>query len=212
MAIPDGPPPAPTEQGVAEYHAFLDAAPGDPEAITKAAERWREGLAALAGLVATGLVLKGPTDAQSLTQTWRIALTVGFVAATALIILALYKALQAAAGNPRTLQLNEIEARWGSFPAMERAVTKERANQLRWARTIGILGVLLLMSTTVMSWYADTVSTASPLHVRVGDEQWCGTVDSTADGVLHLSVVTASDPVPIPLADITDLVTIKECP
>lgn len=152
-------------------------------ATQAAADKWRTGLAAFVTLGTGGLLLKGPEAASDVTTGWRIALTILALGGLLAAIAGLWLALQATAGTPAKLNLNEVVAKYGGVRQFEVATALAASRQLRLARRM-IAGSLLLFVAAIGTWWWAPPKPAQPpalISITTPTGTVCGTLIN-ADG------------------------------
>lgn len=194
----------------AEFDQLVDdSLPG----VRDSAAQWRNGLAAFITLVTTGLVIQGRNTVGDLPAGWRAAITTLVALGLALSITGLWQALAAHAGSRSVpLSLAEIHERYGSIRAFRVVLARNAAGRLDVARVAVAAGLLCLLTGIGLTWWAPAVTAPfGYLRVQEGASAICGASQSSAGGVLRLSVAGASAPVVIPLARVSSLSPVDSC-
>ncbi|MER7546338.1 hypothetical protein ABTW95_25365 [Spirillospora sp. NPDC127506] len=186
--------------------------------VRESAERWRTGMAALVTLVTTALLLKGPEKAAELPVRWRLTLTIMLGFGLALAIAALWRALQAAAGEPGLVRAADIRARYVTIAAFRVAQAQRAAVQLKHARRLLIPALSLLAAGMLAWWWAPPAPAEALISIEYRPPGASGTV--TACGELasadaQTAVVKRSGtsrPTKIPFAQIENMRVPATCP
>jgi hypothetical protein len=147
------------------------AAEGQLANVRKAAESWRNGLAALLGILTVVFFVKGKDSFNDIEPGgWRWALAITLLAAAVLAVNGAYRALRAAYGAPRDEYVGrasfalspprrlrttpgEIEE-YGSLSAWRHAFAVQAIKDLWWAKASTVAALLLVMVAAVITWIA----------------------------------------------------------
>lgn len=179
--------------------------------VQESAQKWRDGLAALLGLVTAGLFLKGPEQASDIAIPWRAGLTAGVGLGLATALLALWLALRAAAGVPGRATLRDFRRQasagvGGTLPAALGAV-----RSLTWARRLAAAALVLLAGSSIAWWWAPKDDEAPKLTVVVNGRALCGTLQS--EGAGHIVLKTEGKPplVEVPTSSLDTLAITESC-
>jgi hypothetical protein len=129
------------------------------EIVRGRAEKWVAGLTALTGLLASVLVVKGPTSLRDLTLPWRILVALLSALALGALTFATYRAYQSAFGDPG--RLDELSPQPLTGLAIRLARARRRAAQaaqdhLRDAVGAGLIALALLALATGITLFAPT--------------------------------------------------------
>jgi|SRR6185436_9226622 len=179
------------------------------ENVTKTAENWRSGLAALIGLIAGFSLIKGPAEIAGLAP-WA-AYTVGvlLLLAFACALFGTWKSLMAAYGSPRTLTREEFRE-IGGIDGFRLQAAANRAARLRVAQRATILTLLLLAAATGLTWYGPRKQSFFVNVERNSQPSLCGELVSSADGYIEVKP-SGSAATKVKLSDVSMLRAVKEC-
>lgn len=183
VTVKPGPASTPASRRRAEELRALDR--GQLDRVRATAEKWRDGLAVLLGLVAAVSVVKGRESIQDIAEPARTA--VGLLMLLALVCAAAGTVLaaRAAFGLPRRRWLTGEP---GELDAMrdDQAFNAARDLRLAIALTLATLAFLAAAVGTVL--YAPAAKDDDPLlRIRTADAgEVCGTVARSAPGTLTL--------------------------
>jgi hypothetical protein len=148
-------------------------------ATQAAAEKWRTGLAAFVTLATGSLLLKGPEAASSIPAGWRAALTILVFGGLFAAIAGLWLALLAAAGTPAKLNLTRVVATYGGVRQFEVACAQSASAQLRLARLLVAVSLLLFAGAVGTWWWAPPATQAPGLiSLTTPGGTVCGTLIS----------------------------------
>jgi hypothetical protein len=210
-ALPPQPPNAPTASDVANQVAFDKLVASQLTDVQASAAKWQAGLAAFVTLVGAGLILKGPEKASDLSHDWRIVLTIFAGGGLVLAVWALWAALRASAGTPGATSLQEIQSKYGSVDALRAQAAVGAAEDLRLARNLMVVALLLIGSGVFLSWYATGESKTPSISVKTGNEVVCGTVKSADEQQLVVKVDGESKERTIAFGDVKNLTPVASC-
>jgi hypothetical protein len=186
--------------------------------VRESAERWRTGMAALVTLVTTALLLKGPEKAADLPVRWRLTLTILLGLGLVLAIAALWRALQAAAGEPGLVRLAYIRARHGTVTAFRVAQAQRAAVQLKHARWLLVPALSLLVAGMLTWWWAPATPAKPLISIEYrpsgasGTETACGELASADAQTAVVRQPGTSRPTKIPFAQIENMRVPAACP
>jgi hypothetical protein len=196
--------------------------PADPNVLTRlheehtadmtrlrdSAERWRNGIAMLTGLISAVLVFKGPDPVAGLSMTSRILLYIVVILAVALGMAGCFCAIRAAAGLPVITQRPTT---------IEKTVSENRDRRIRvarlqrWAIGFSAVMVLLLLVSTGLAWFLPRAQT-SPRIARLqldGGRVLCGQMLRVDDTEVAISVFGQS--VTVPRGQVVTLSETQDC-
>jgi len=141
------------------------------------AEKWRNGLTGLTGLLAVVLSVAGPQNAKTLPVGWR--LVVGLLQLLALTALALgaWNAMRAAFGEPEAIRDNGVRLRAWSANSTIKAV-----GHLHRARRSSVAGFVLLVAVATATSAAPHDPSGSVCVVDSKGVTSCGTGRTSSDG------------------------------
>jgi hypothetical protein len=204
---------APSPVDIESRERFDKLVEASLEQVRSSAERWRGGLAALVTLVTGGLLIKGPDAAADLKTTWRVILTVLAGSGIAAAIYGLWQALKAAAGAPKTEDLDKIIATYGSVAFYESVQAKRAADALRRARGALMVSLPLLGAALVAWWWAGAKAPSPPAYVEVdtAKSSICGTLKSGDNGHLRVQVGGEERPRVISFAKVKNIKLKSSC-
>jgi hypothetical protein len=148
------------------------AAEGQLASVRKAAESWRNGLAALLGVLTVVFFVKGKESFDDIEGAgWRWALATTLLAAALLAINGAYRALRAAYGAPRdeyvgraSFTLARLPRRlrttpgemdeYGTLSAWRHAFAVQAVKDLWWAKASTVGSLLMVTVAAVITWTA----------------------------------------------------------
>ena len=209
--FPSQPPNAPTAADVANQEAFDKLVASQLTDVQASAAKWQAGLAAFVTLVGAGLILKGPEKASDLTHDWKVVLTIFAGGGLVLAVWALWAALRASAGTPGATSLQEIQTKYGSVDALRAQAAVKAAEDLRLARNLMIVALLLIGSGVFLSWYATGDSKTPSLSVTTGNEVVCGKLQSADEQQVVIKVDGESKDRTIAFGDVKNLEPVANC-
>lgn len=212
--LPDRPP---TPFDLAERDEFAQLVADSLPGVQRAAEKWRDGLAAFLTLVTTGFVIKGRDVVGDVPTGWRIAITALVALGLAAGVFGLWQALAAHAGSRSlTLTLSDVHERYGSVRGLQVADARNAAARLDLARGTVAAGLLCLFAGVGLTWWAPAAASAPaapPAYLRVAHDATttCGILRSADGGVLRLTLPGAHLPAAIPLTHVTNMSLTATC-
>lgn len=202
LTVEPGPPGTPATRRRAEELRALDR--GQLDRVRATAEKWRDGLAVLLGLIAVVGVVKGREDVQELDDPARFVVGALILLALACAAAGTVLAARAAFGLPRrhwlTGEADELDE-------LRETQAADAARDLRLAVVL-TLGTLALLAAAVgLTLYAPGAEPDEPvLRVRSPESgEVCGTVERSEAGQLTLKTVDGE--VTVDLADALVTVT-----
>lgn len=147
----------PTKADLAERDQFRALVADSLTSVRASAEAWRNGLAAFVALVTTGVVIKGQDTMAGVATGWRATITVLIALGLASAVVGLWQALSAHAGaKPEVLTLDDIRSRYGSVQAYQVITALRAAHRLVFARYAVAAALTLLLTGTILTWWAPT--------------------------------------------------------
>jgi hypothetical protein len=143
----------------------------DLVALRDSAEKWRNGIAAVTGVVSAGLVFKGSDPVASVALGWRVTLFVLVTAAVLFGVTATYFAIRASAGWPVTARvpvtIDETLRVQASYAAKIR-----RHQQL--ATGLATAMIVLLLGSVGLMWFLPRPGTKVARVESVTGQVICG--------------------------------------
>lgn len=179
----------------------------DLSRLRDSAERWRNGIAMVTGLVSAALVFKAP-DLVGLAPLGKLVLFAVVALAIAAGIVACLCAVWAAAGLP-VLTQRQI--------TVEGATTEQRRKRTRavrllyWAVGLSLVMVVLLMVSVGLTWFLPRTDTSPPTaRLELSDGRIiCGRMVRLDDREVAITVFGQS--VVVPRAEISTLSETQSC-
>ncbi len=177
------------------------------ESVRSAAEKWSASLAAILGLTATVLVVKGRESVTELSSGAQLAVGLILAAAFVAAVTATMLAALAAQGTPKNLD-------WPSGSRLrqwERAAALKAKQRLRWSRVLTLLAVLLIAAGVALVWYGPEAgdSGSAVLFAPEHGAPLCGSLVHGTGG-LELKVGETSSQ--LPSGPYSSIVTVESCP
>lgn len=202
----------PTTEDVQDQVRWRQLSEQSLSATQSAAEKWRTGLAAFVTLATGGLLIKGPDAASDITTGWRVALTVFALGGLLAAIAGLWLALQAAAGTPAKLNLTKVVAVYGGVRQFEVACAQSASNQLRAARLLVAVSLLLFATAIGTWWWAPPPAQAPGLiSLTTPAGAVCGTLISGGDGAFTVQQANAAGRVTVPFKTVQNVQVVISC-
>jgi hypothetical protein len=180
------------------------AAEGQLANVRKAAESWRNGLAALLGILTVVFFVKGKASFDDIDGSgWRGALGTTLVLAALLAINGAYRALRAAYGAPRDEYVGRASFRlaglprllrttpgemdeYGTLSAWRHAFAVQAVKDLWWAKASTVGSLILVTVAAVITWTAPgppPPAFAKVTYTRAGQQHVvCGELKRGFDG------------------------------
>lgn len=204
---PDG---LPTSASMADDEAWSSLVASQLTDVRKTAENWRNGLAALIGLIATFSVVKGSNDLSDLARWAGYSVGVLLSLALACGMFGAWKSLAAAYGTPSVISRNQFRALGGTNGIHLDLGTKTISN-LRWARRATIATMILVALAVGLTWYGPR-SVSAILNVeRKSLPDVCGKLVSSKDGDIDVKP-SGARVVRIHMTDVTAVHAVGQCP
>ena len=174
------------------------------ERATTTAEKWRTGLAAFVTVVTSVLLLKGP-DAQKIEFPWNLAVIGPLITGAGLMILGLWRALQASAPNLTTADFASVIANYGTVRAYMIGAANAVTAQLEKAK-FWVAWALAAFGLGILAWWlVPTKSDAPKPLVSVTDQYGivvsCGAFVESKNNTITLRPQGSDQAVTIPLRD-----------
>ncbi|WP_433228907.1 hypothetical protein [Actinomadura formosensis] len=179
ITVQPGPPPSPQE--VAETRRLIQLAESVLPRTREVAEKWRNGLALLSGVVVAAGVVKGRDSIQDVASGYRIAVGVLLAVAVVLGIVSLVLAMLASFGWPSPVTVH----RSADLAAWERRESRRAVARLRWSMAGSVAFVSLLVAAIAVTWYAPAKATYVKVVMEDGSSQ-CGKRLTSDAGMLKL--------------------------
>jgi hypothetical protein len=175
-----------TEEGTADLAALRDSV-----------EKWRNGIAAVTGVVGAGLVFKGSDPIASVSVGWRIALFVVIASAVLAGVAATYFAIRGSAGIPADVQTPvTIDQTLAFYEERKAGVESHRKRAVGLAAAM----ILLLLVSVGLMWFLPRPSTKVARVQSTAGQVVCGPLVRLDDNevvvsVFHTHVVIPRDQV-----------------
>jgi hypothetical protein len=184
-------------------------------AVSDSAAKWRAGTGGLV-TVMTGLLLIKGQDSQSIADGWRQVIVGILVLATAAVMVSLWNALVAEAPPLTRTDYRDVLESHGSVAAYQDSVDRGGAERLRFSRASAIAGLCLFLIGTAAWLLAPRAEAASLITVTYGQQgnayTVCGELVGTHAGDVLVRVVGQTQPVAVPLTEISGLGSAQSCP
>jgi hypothetical protein len=194
-----------------EYAAWAEQAQKEDlqalSGVRATAAKWSGSIAALTGAFGIVAFLKTPSDISVLSQTGQHWLLGILGIAVILDMCALGCAAWASQGKPQSTWTNAA-----TYKARSRSDARSAAKFLGWSRALTVATLIALMLGVGVLWSGQPAapsSPATPLLVTAGGRVLCGQPQVAPDGTLGLQI--AGGATPIPLAGVTNVVSVVKC-
>jgi hypothetical protein len=183
----------PLQSASVDEEAWSSLVSSQLEDFRKAAENWRNGLAAVIGLITILSVVKGPDEVRGLDR-WA-AYTVGSLVLLALACATLgaWASLTAAYGVPSVLTRERFRD-LGGIVGYKLELARRGASRLRLARVLTLITLVLLGTAVAMTWYGPRSTTATLDLERRSLPGFCGRLVGSRDGYLDIKTSGAEIP------------------
>ena len=202
----------PTADDVADQVRWRQLSEQSLPATQAAAEKWRTGLAAFVTLATGSLLLKGPEAASSIPAGWRAALTILAFGGLLAAIAGLWLALRAAAGTPAKLNLTSVIATYGGVRQFEVACARSASAQLRLARLLVAVSLLLFAGAVGTWWWAPPgPQTPGLISLTTPGGAVCGTLVGADGRAFTVQRVTGAGQVQVPSRSVQDAQVVTSC-
>jgi hypothetical protein len=192
----------------AEFEALSAEAAGD---VRRAAQVWRNGIAAIIAVMATGMVFKTGEMVSGLVPLQKVVV-IGFVGTGfALAITALLLALAAEAGaRGKRIRKSDLQRSYRKMSRYKRKMERAASGFLNGARLASVTGLLLMLCGIVMTWVVPQPTThVSHTVVHTGG-MICGRIIDSDDRALAI-VIRDGEATSIPWETIKALRAGNEC-
>lgn len=193
-----------------EWDALLSRSLAD---VRQSAGRWRDGLAALLGVVTAAVVLAGPEQFADMVPAWRFSIAGLLLTGLLLTLAALYFALRATAGRPRPLTFEEFVGTWKGSAALDAQDAKDASEDIAKAQTLAGPGIALVLVASVAALVAPAAASSPPALVKVAmaDRTVCGELASGDGGQVRVTVAGQSVPEVVPMSEVVNMWVVSDC-
>jgi hypothetical protein len=144
------------------------------QTVRARAEKWVAALTGLTGLISTVIVIKGP-DSKDISTGWRVLVGLALALALATLAFAIYRAYQAAYGDPGRLDEVSVQPLTGldvRLANARRLAADEAHRHLGHAVVATLLGSTLVAGAIGISWFAP-----KPSDPTAADKNVCVIID-----------------------------------
>jgi hypothetical protein len=175
------------DTNLAAATALLDAAPGEEEAIRKAAQGWIAGVTALLGLFGLAGIVTGKDALSGLDTLAKALIAIALIAALVLSCIALLRTYKASYGWPGVVDVSD-NRKLGEWYSKRQSSVKQASDNLRTGVYFAIAALGALVLTVGIFWFSP-VSPKTPLvNVTSADDSIvCGELlSSTSPGNLRV--------------------------
>lgn len=170
------------------------------------AERWRNALAGLTGLLGVTSLIVGPGLADKLSPAWRLSVGVCVGAGVIALLLGLYKAMSAAFGVPG----ESIRATGQRLQAWEAQQTKDASRALAIARNSSLIGITLLFVAAGATYAGARLEDRPAVQITTRTTVYCGTLQPASDG--HIRIAARDGTVhTVELSQLTSITPAANC-
>lgn len=178
--------------------------------VRKCAENWRNGLAAMIGLITGFSVIKGPEDVSGL-EPWA-AITVGVLILLSISVATYgaWKSVAAAYGTPRVITSRDFHKE-GGIDGLKLVLATQAVKDLLHARRATIAALVLLTAAVGFTWYGPHPKSAILEVERKSLPKVCGKLISSADGYMDIQP-SHSQAVRVYMKDVVKVSVVEECP
>ena len=166
--------------------------------VRAAAEGWRNGQAALLGLIATVSVVKGPDAINDLPTTWQVIVGVLLLGALLAATAGVTFAIRAVYGDPKVEKIDDDLTTW--LKRTKRQQLTRAISDLRAGRRLTYVTLALLTGAIAVSWYA-TPAPPSSVKLQTATGTTCGTLQAGTGQVLVLKTATGFKTLPIAVVE-----------
>ena len=176
----------------------------------KTAENWRNGLAALIGVLTAFSLIKGPSELSGLVP-WAAYLAGLFLLAAVIVAIAgAWAAIEAAYGSPGLITRAEFRDSGGATGIKLAAATASLA-KLKKAKFLTLASLILLALAVGLTWYGPRAAKFTLQLDRVSAPSVCGAVIGSDAGYLDLK--PADGPaLRIGFGEVRKVIPVEECP
>lgn len=183
-----GPPADPRDAHAANQ---LDAyRVGELGRVRKGAERWSAGLAALATVLSTALVIKGPESFKALTPEASNGVLLLMVLGVSALAGSIYFSYRASAGSPSATELDKLASTQqtshglaGKWDAAVKSQVEDCRRSLSIAVWGTLVGVALLVAAVVVAWTGVAGDSATRTSTCIVADAGTVTIDGAAPAV-----------------------------
>ncbi len=205
-----GPSPA-TLENIEQWNTLVASS---VDRATATAEKWRTGLAAFVTVMTSVLLFKGP-DAQKIAVPWNLVVIVPLVAGAGLMILGLWRALQASAPSLTTADYAAVVGRYGTVRAYMIAAANAVTTQLEKAK-FWVTWALIAFAVGILAWWlvpakSDTAKTLVSVTDQHGIVLSCGTFVESENNTITLRPQGADTTVTIALQNANAVTVAERC-
>jgi hypothetical protein len=198
---------------LAERDQYATMAAESAKTVRSSAKIWQAALTAFITLITAGVIIKGRDSTADLTTAWRLLIIVLAGGGLMIAVAALWLTVAAEAGtHPEAGTLQDIRAAHGTLSAYQVYLAVQAAQRLRWAIRLAAVAMTLLIAGVIATWLAPGPA-ASPAYIEVthGTSVTCGTPQPAPAGQMRISVPGESEPVVIPMEQVTAVVLATAC-
>ncbi|MCV7372082.1 hypothetical protein H5P33_05070 [Mycolicibacterium arabiense] len=194
-----------------QWDALVDSS---IERATATAEKWRTGLAAFVTVVTSVLLLKGP-DAQKIALPWNLAVVIPLVAGAGLMILGLWRALEASAPSLTTVDYTSVVATYGTVRAYLVAAATAVTAQVDKAK-FWVAWALVAFAFGIVAWWLVPIKEDAPKPLMtVTDHRGivvaCGTFVESKNNTITLRPRGTDTTVTAVLRDVSAIAVADKC-
>lgn len=203
----------PTANDLADAQRWDTLVENSLPSVQAAAEKWRVGLAAFVTIVTGGLLVKGPDVVNDLSTGWRVVITVLTALGLLLTLAGLWFALRAAAGSPAPLNYPAIVAQYGGVRQFHVACARRAADELRWARILVAMALVMIVAGLITWWWAPTAEKNPPAFTKIdyAGTRACGELASADSQLFRLKIKGESATLVIPYRSATNVRVVASC-
>jgi hypothetical protein len=183
---------------------------GQLELVRKQADIWRAGLATLTTLLTGVLIVKGKSDASTLSTSYQILVAVLLATALALLLTATMWLSRALAGPSRVriLLSGENLEQWTAVE-VRKVVTA-----LSWAPGMTVASVIFVAAAVGVTWFAPAAGQQPQVPlVQVTDSSGhsCGALVGGTSAVIILTAPSGGAPTAIPMRSVLAVAPVSTC-
>jgi heme A synthase len=204
MPIIVTPGPAPTAEQLKAAKRLSALAESTLPRTRAVAEKWRNGLAALIGVVAASTVVKGRSSLDDLDSTAKAGVGILMLAAVVVGVLSLGLAMLASFGWPKATKVRTPD----DLVTWEADEAKWSARELAGSMIGTALFIVLLVATLGVAWYSPGAAPKVKL-TRTDGTVVCGKRIQVTDGV---ATVDSDVPIKVPASQIAGVTPVASCP
>lgn len=200
----------PTASASAEEEAWSSLVATQLTDVRKTAENWRNGLAALIGLITAFSVIKGPDDVSGLDRQAAYAVGLLLLLALACAAFGAWNSLNAAYGTPSTIT-RESFRNLGGINGYRLDLAGKTAFRLGLAKGATVLTLILLAAAVGVTWYGPRSISVLLDVERKSLPSVCGKLVSSGDGHMDIKPPSA-EAVRVPMTDLVKVSAAGDCP